>query len=185
MMDLIDAFWNEITRTEITLPNASFRLALSLLLGGIVGFERKRRGQIAGSRTFALISMGATLAMIVSIYIPQAYFDLKNGDPGRIAAQVITGKSVELFRWLKYTVFSGCFFTMIFTRISLSFSMDANCASGMVPPLYNSTQVSSARNMVSTSENPNLPKILPPTVAQFRNCTPTMCRTLSRMAPFV
>lgn len=91
MMDLIDACWNEITRTEITLPNASFRLALSLLLGGIVGFERKRRGQIAGSRTFALISMGATLAMIVSIYIPQAYFDLKNGDPGRIAAQVITG----------------------------------------------------------------------------------------------
>ena len=67
-MDLIDAFWNEITRTEITLPNASFRLALSLLLGGIVGFERKRRGQIAGSRTFALISMGATLAMIAVSY---------------------------------------------------------------------------------------------------------------------
>ena len=103
----------------------------------------------------------------------------------RAAAQVSTGKSVELFRWLKYTLFSGCFFTMIFTRISLSFSMDANCASGMVPPLYSSTQVSSARNMVSTSENPNLPKILPPTVAQFRNCTPTMCRTLSRIALFV
>ena len=35
--------------------------------------------------------MGATLAMIISIYIPQVYLGLKNGDPGRVAAQVITG----------------------------------------------------------------------------------------------
>ena len=53
--------------------------------------ERKRKGQIAGIRTFALISMGATLAMLLSIYVPQIYTGLKNGDPGRIAAQVITG----------------------------------------------------------------------------------------------
>ena len=56
-----------------------------------MGFERKRKGQVAGARTFALISMGATLAMIISIYIPQVYLGLKNGDPGRVAAQVITG----------------------------------------------------------------------------------------------
>ena len=35
--------------------------------------------------------MGATLAMILSIYVPQEYMGLKNGDPGRIAAQVVTG----------------------------------------------------------------------------------------------
>ena len=35
--------------------------------------------------------MGATLAMLLSIYVPQEYMGLKNGDPGRIAAQVITG----------------------------------------------------------------------------------------------
>ncbi|MCH5319242.1 MAG: MgtC/SapB family protein [Paramuribaculum sp.] len=57
----------------------------------MVGLERKRKGQIAGIRTFALISMGATLAMILSIYVPQEYLGLKNGDPGRIAAQVVTG----------------------------------------------------------------------------------------------
>ena len=66
-------------------------MLLSLALGGAVGYERKRKGQIAGVRTFALISMGATLAMLLSIYIPQEYLGLKNGDPGRIAAQVITG----------------------------------------------------------------------------------------------
>jgi len=62
-----------------------------MLLGSIVGFERKRKGQNAGVRTFALISMGATLAMLLSIYVPQEYLGLKNGDPGRIAAQVLSG----------------------------------------------------------------------------------------------
>ena len=64
---------------------------LSMLLGAIIGIERRRKGQIAGLRTFALISMGATLAMLISIYIPQVYLGLKNGDPGRIAAQVVSG----------------------------------------------------------------------------------------------
>lgn len=62
-----------------------------MLLGAMVGVERKRKGQIAGIRTFALISMGACLAMLLSIYVPQEYMGLKNGDPGRIAAQVVTG----------------------------------------------------------------------------------------------
>lgn len=83
--------WDNITSTDVTFGNALFKLLLSLLLGALVGIERRRRGQVAGMRTFALISMGATLAMLVSIYIPQEYLGLKNGDPGRIAAQVISG----------------------------------------------------------------------------------------------
>lgn len=88
-------FWNdilaEINSIEVTTVSSVFKLCLSLLLGCCVGFERKRKGQIAGVRTFALISMGATLAMLLSIYVPQEYLGLKNGDPGRIAAQVVTG----------------------------------------------------------------------------------------------
>ena len=76
---------------EVNLSNSIFRLFVSMLLGMIVGAERKRKGQTAGIRTFALISMGACLAMLLSIYVPQEYMGLKNGDPGRIAAQVITG----------------------------------------------------------------------------------------------
>ncbi len=71
--------------------SSMFRLILSMVLGMVVGAERKRKGQVAGIRTFALISMGACLAMLLSIYVPQVYLGLKNGDPGRIAAQVITG----------------------------------------------------------------------------------------------
>ena len=81
----------DINSIEVNTVSSIFKLCLSLILGCCVGFERKRKGQIAGVRTFALISMGATLAMLLSIYVPQEYMGLKNGDPGRIAAQVITG----------------------------------------------------------------------------------------------
>lgn len=87
----MEEFYNMIIDPNVNLVGAIFKLTLSLLLGSVVGLERRRKGQIAGMRTFSLICMGATLAMLVSIYIPQEYMGLKNGDPGRIAAQVISG----------------------------------------------------------------------------------------------
>ncbi|MDE5981543.1 MAG: MgtC/SapB family protein, partial [Duncaniella sp.] len=81
-------FWQSVNDVELTTSTAAFRLVVSMLLGSLVGIERKRKGQMAGLRTFARISMGAALAMILSIYVPQEYLGLKNGDPGRIAAQV-------------------------------------------------------------------------------------------------
>lgn len=86
-----DYLYDSINSVEVNTLSSIYKLGLSLLLGSVVGFERKRKGQSAGVRTFALISMGATLAMILSVYVPQEYIGLKNGDPGRIAAQVITG----------------------------------------------------------------------------------------------
>lgn len=91
VVEFVRWVFEEINSLELNLTNSFFRLLLSMLLGMVVGAERKRKGQIAGIRTFALISMGACLAMLLSIYVPQVYYGLKNGDPGRIAAQVITG----------------------------------------------------------------------------------------------
>ena len=76
---------------DVNIVNAILRMLLSLLLGAIVGIERMIKGQTAGMRTFALIAMGSTLAMLLSIYLPQEFNGLKNGDPGRIAAQVVSG----------------------------------------------------------------------------------------------
>lgn len=90
-MDTLTYIIDQINSPEVNIIGAVFKLVLSLMLGAVVGVERRRKGQIAGMRTFALISMGAALAMLVSIYIPQEYMGLKNGDPGRIAAQVISG----------------------------------------------------------------------------------------------
>lgn len=90
-MDWLNELIASVNSTEITTAGGIYRLVLSMLLGAVVGYERKRKGQSAGVRTFSLICMGATLAMILSIYVPQEYMGLKNGDPGRIAAQVISG----------------------------------------------------------------------------------------------
>ena len=81
-------FHEAIYSTEINAITATFRLLMSFMIGGMVGMERRWRLQPAGLRTHMLISVGATLLTILSIYIPQAY---GQGDPGRIAAQTITG----------------------------------------------------------------------------------------------
>ncbi len=66
------------------------RLVLSSLFGGLIGFERERNSRPAGFRTNILVSVGSTLIMIVSIKL---YYLLPEADvdPGRIAAQVVSG----------------------------------------------------------------------------------------------
>lgn len=59
---------------------------LAVVCGGAVGLEREMRGKAAGLRTNILICVGATLFTQLSIEIPTA-----GGDPGRIAAQIVTG----------------------------------------------------------------------------------------------
>ncbi len=88
---MLENIYQDILSPDVNIVGAIVKLVLSLILGATIGMERRRKGQIAGLRTFALISMGATLAMLISIYIPQEYMGLKNGDPGRIAAQVVSG----------------------------------------------------------------------------------------------
>ena len=67
------------------------RLCLGFLAGAIIGFERSSRRQVAGLRTHILIATGATLLMLLSIYLPQHFSGDRIGDPGRIAAQVVSG----------------------------------------------------------------------------------------------
>jgi len=67
------------------------RLFLGFLAGAIIGFERSSQHQVAGLRTHILIATGATLLMLLSIYLPQKYMTSQSGDPGRIAAQVVSG----------------------------------------------------------------------------------------------
>jgi putative Mg2+ transporter-C (MgtC) family protein len=75
----------------ITEIDMVIRLSLGFLAGAIIGFERSSRHQIAGLRTHILICVGATLLMLVSIWLPAEFTGMKNGDPGRIAAQVVSG----------------------------------------------------------------------------------------------
>lgn len=62
------------------------RLVVSALLGGIIGYEREQREKPAGLRTHMLVSIGACLFTILSIY---AFGD--RSEPSRIASNVVVG----------------------------------------------------------------------------------------------
>ncbi|MCL1814473.1 MAG: MgtC/SapB family protein [Treponema sp.] len=76
--------------TVITEFDIVIRLGMGFIAGGIIGFERSSRRQVAGLRTHILIALGATCLMMLSVWIPQK-FTSGTGDPGRIAAQVVSG----------------------------------------------------------------------------------------------
>jgi putative Mg2+ transporter-C (MgtC) family protein len=67
------------------------RLALAVLLGGIVGIERELSGKPAGLRTNILICLGSALLMDLSITLGMLDGEVRVGDPARIAAQVVSG----------------------------------------------------------------------------------------------
>ncbi|MEW6516393.1 MAG: MgtC/SapB family protein [candidate division FCPU426 bacterium] len=68
------------------------RLLLALLLGIAVGLNRERARKPAGVKTLSLVCLGSALVMLVSIDLFFLFHgDQNNIDPGRIAAQVVTG----------------------------------------------------------------------------------------------
>jgi putative Mg2+ transporter-C (MgtC) family protein len=69
---------------EIIQLEALIDLLLSIVLGFAIGFERKQRFKEAGIRTHTIVCVGAALMTIISK-------NIGNGDPGRVAAQIVTG----------------------------------------------------------------------------------------------
>lgn len=67
------------------------RLLLSIILSGIIGFEREYTGKPAGFRTHILVCIGATTVMIAGIMMFDQYHAYTNMDPARLGAQVISG----------------------------------------------------------------------------------------------
>lgn len=76
----------------VQLVEIAGKISLSAVLGGVVGAEREWSGKWAGLRTHMLIAVGAALVTDVSIHIGARYAQGSSAwDPGRIAAQVVTG----------------------------------------------------------------------------------------------
>lgn len=63
-------------------------LLLSVILCGLVGIEREKRGRSAGLRTHLLVGVGSCIIMIISIY---GFPSGAGHDVARLAAQIITG----------------------------------------------------------------------------------------------
>lgn len=67
------------------------RLVVATVIGGLVGAERERRNHPAGLRTHMLVCLGSALLMLMSEDMAARYMGHTNADPGRIAAQVVSG----------------------------------------------------------------------------------------------
>jgi putative Mg2+ transporter-C (MgtC) family protein len=72
------------------------KLLLAAFLGGMIGLEREIHGRPAGFRTHLLVSLGSCLFVITSIQFYTLYGNFSGSqpvgvDPGRVAAQVVTG----------------------------------------------------------------------------------------------
>ena len=87
--------WNQIlSMAEPYLPsvlqNAEYllRIFVAMILGMIIGNERKNRNKAAGLRTHAMVALGSALIMVVSKY---GFSDSVQGDGARLAAQVVSG----------------------------------------------------------------------------------------------
>lgn len=84
------------TEFSIDLLDILLRLLVAGVLGAFIGYERDVHGRAAGLRTNILVCVGAALFMIISELVAKrslAAFGIHvpGIDPGRIAAQVVTG----------------------------------------------------------------------------------------------
>lgn len=68
------------------------RLALAMVAGAALGFERERADKPAGLRTHMLVVEGATLFMLCALLLSEQLNEAgRLSDPGRIASTVIQG----------------------------------------------------------------------------------------------
>lgn len=67
------------------------KLAFALVLGLTLGLERTFAGKMAGMRTYALVSLGSCLLILVSESVILQHPDLSNFDPLRVAAGIVMG----------------------------------------------------------------------------------------------
>ena len=87
----MEAFWARLTESA-----ALEKLIVSLLLGGLVGFEREWKGRPAGLRTHVLVCIGSTIMLIAAQRAIINFGEVSEIgrlvlDPNRIAAGIITG----------------------------------------------------------------------------------------------
>lgn len=71
------------------------RLVIAMLCGGMIGLERASKRRAAGFRTYMVVCLGATLAMLLNQYVDDMLVNVwqisQTTDAARLGAQVING----------------------------------------------------------------------------------------------
>lgn len=73
---------------EVNMISVIARIALSIVIGGILGTERGLRNRPAGFMTYVLVCVGSTLIMLTNQYVATV---IPGTDPTRFGAQVVSG----------------------------------------------------------------------------------------------
>jgi putative Mg2+ transporter-C (MgtC) family protein len=82
-MESIDAYLKYI-------PEVLVKFAAALICGGLIGWEREKRGKPTGLRTSILVCFGAVLYVLTTKLLNDE-FHLAALDPSRIASQIVVG----------------------------------------------------------------------------------------------
>lgn len=89
---MLEEIWSAIVREFSDIPDAStltlitVRLVVAAMLGGILGYERERKGRSAGVRTHMLVAVGAALFVIGPLQT-----GIEVGDLSRVLQGVVQG----------------------------------------------------------------------------------------------
>ena len=76
---------------EITTADIVIRLSVATVISALIGVEREWREKPAGIRTNVMVGMGACLITLASVQMPSLWPEMRPIDPGRIAAQIVSG----------------------------------------------------------------------------------------------
>ena len=78
---------------EIGAASVIFRILLSVLLAAVIGCERSSKRHSAGLRTFILVSLASTVAMLLDIYLSSQGDELYIISAATVIAAAITSKT--------------------------------------------------------------------------------------------
>lgn len=69
------------------------RIVVSVIIGGIIGFEREHKNRPAGFRTHILVCVSSCSLMVLSELVFQKYYNTYGvvSDPMRLSAQIVSG----------------------------------------------------------------------------------------------
>jgi putative Mg2+ transporter-C (MgtC) family protein len=86
---------------QLTVKDILIRMAMAVVIGGVIGYEREYKKRPAGFRTHILVCLGAALVSLISDQLRINVFSMYLANPamgsqvrtdvGRIGAQVISG----------------------------------------------------------------------------------------------
>lgn len=85
---------------EFSFLSVCLRLLLAMACGGVIGFGRSRKNRVAGLRTYMIISLGAALSVLVTMYV----WEMLGGAWAETVAEV--GQKFDA-SWLSSQVITG------------------------------------------------------------------------------